>query len=312
MLRRDFLARFAVGGASVGLGGSAFAYTKKKNKAPSLPNKLDRIAISTWSLHNYFRGSRAGDFNLPGALLALLDFPEMIVDRYKVHHFELCTSHFPSTEPTYLRELKYALGHTFSTIVNVSVDINECGPDGIFSDLDRKKRMAALDAVKPWVDVAHALGVRSVQVGPGKVDPENLAPTAEAYKALAVYAQAKGVQVLVENDRGFGAENPEELVKLLNLTGPGRIGVLPNLANFPDDETRQRGLKMLFPYAHALCHAKSSEFDAAGAEKSYDVSQALAIARKAGFRGVFSIEFDGPGDPYDGIQKTLDELLKYL
>jgi sugar phosphate isomerase/epimerase len=312
MLRRDFLARLATGGASVGLGASAFAYTKKKTKAPSLPNKLDRIAISTWSLHNYFRGTRARDFNLPGSLLALLDFPEMIVDRYKVHHFDVYTSHFPSTEPTYLRELKYALVHTLSTIVNVSVDIEDCGPEGAFSDADPKKRRAALDAVKPWVDVAHALGVRSVQVGPGKVDPENLAPTAGAYKALAIYAQAKGVQVLVENEGGFGVDNPDELVKLFNLTGPGRIGALPNLANFPDEEMRQRGLKMLFPYAHTLCHAKSPQFEAAGAEQSYGFPEALAIARKAGFRGVYSIEFDGPGDPYDGIQKTLDELLKYL
>jgi hypothetical protein len=38
----------------------------------------------------------------------------------------------------------------------------------------------------------------------------------------------------------------------------------------------------------------------------------MEIARQANFRGVYSIEFEGPGDPYAGIQKTLDELLKYL
>ncbi len=83
--------------------------------------------------------------------------------------------------------------------------------------------MAALDAVKHWVDIAHTLGVKSVRVGPGKVDPENLTPTAESYQALAVYAQAKGVHVLVENNAGFGAEHPEELVKLVKLAGPGRV-----------------------------------------------------------------------------------------
>jgi sugar phosphate isomerase/epimerase len=314
MLRRDFLAQLAAGAASVGLGcgRNAFAYTAQKHTAPSASAKLERIAISTWSLRNYFPATRRSDFNLPGPTLALLDFPEMIVDKYKVHHFEFCATHFGSTEPAFLRELTYALVRTSSTIVSIPVDIKECGPEGTFSDPDREKRQAALDAVKLWVDVAHALRVRSVGVGPGKVDAMNLARTAESYKALAVYAQAKDVRVIVENHDGFGAEHPEELVKLLKLAGPGRIGALPDFANFPDEPTREKGLKMLFPYAQTVCHAKGREFDADGGEKGYDFPQAMEIAKKAGFRGVYSIEFDGPGDPYAGIQKTLDELLKYL
>jgi sugar phosphate isomerase/epimerase len=192
------------------------------------------------------------------------------------------------------------------------VDIEECGSEGTFSDPDLENRRAALDAVKSWVDVAHTLGAKSVRVGPGKVDPENLAPTAESYKTLALYAQAKGVHVMVENHAGFGAEHPEELVKLLKLAGPGRIGALPDFANFPDDPTREAGLKMLFPYAPTVCHVKGVEFDADGAEKGYNFPLAIETAKNAGFRGVFSIEFIGPGDPYTGIQKTLDELLKYL
>ena len=38
----------------------------------------------------------------------------------------------------------------------------------------------------------------------------------------------------------------------------------------------------------------------------------MEIAKRSGFHGVYSIEFEGRGDPYSGIQKTLDELLKYL
>jgi sugar phosphate isomerase/epimerase len=333
MLRRDFLARLAAGGASVGgglailamtshgqdaratspgRGRSPFAYGAQTHAAARASAKLERIAISTWSFHNYFRATRRSNFNLPGPMLALLDFPEMIVDKYQVHHFEFCTPHFSSTEPAYLQEIKYALVHTRSTVVNIPVDIKECGREGTFSDPDRKERMAALDAVKRWVDIAHTLGVRSVRVGPGKVDPKNLARTAESYKALAIYAQARGVRVVVENHGDFGTEHPEELVKLFKLVGPGRIGALPDFANFPDEPTREKGLKMLFPYAQIVCHAKGVEFDADGAEKAFDFPQAMAIAKKAGFRGVYSIEFDGPGDPYAGIQKTLDELLKDL
>jgi hypothetical protein len=314
MLRRDFLARLATVAASVAFGssGSAFAYTKKRHHAPSTPSKQERIAISSWSLHNYFRATRESTFNLPGPMLALLDFPEMIVDRYRVRHFEICASHFPSTEQAYVRELKYALTHTLSTVVNLSVDIDPCGPDGTFSDPDREARLAALEAVKQWMDIAHLLGAKSVSVGPGKVDPEDLARTAESYKALANYALSKGIHVIVENQNGFGVEHPEELAKLIRLAGPGRIGALPDFANFPDDATRATGLNLLFPLAPTVCHANGLELNTEGAETSNDLSQAIEIANQAGFQGIYSIKFDGPGDPYTGIQKTLDELLKYL
>ena len=231
---------------------------------PARRPKLDRIAVSSWSLHNYFLGTREADCSLSGPMLALLDFPGMVTDRYHVHHFEISASHFPSTEPAYLQELKYALVHTRSTVVNLLIDIEECGAQGTFSDSDRELRTAALEAVTHWVDVAHRLGVKSVRVGPGKVNLAGLAPAVDSYKALASYAVPRGVHVLVENRVGFGAEHPEELVKVLKLVGPGRIGVLPDFANFADEAAREQGLKLLIPYAQNVCHAKGLEFDADG------------------------------------------------
>lgn len=314
MLRRDFLAQLA-GAASLALesSGQALAYTKqRRHHVPSPDPTLDRIAISTWSLHNYFRVTRESTFDLPGPALVLLDFPDAIVDRYRVRHFEFCASHFPSTDPAYLKELKYALVHSQSTVVNLAVDIDQCGPDGAFSDPDREARLAAFEAVQSWVDIAHSLGVKSISVAPGKFDPENLARSAESYKTLATYALAKGVHVIVENQNGFGSERPEELANLIKLVGPGRIGALPNFANFPDETTRATGLKMLFPLAPTVCHASLTELNADEAKPVFDFPQAIEIAKQSGFRGLYTIEFDGPGDPYTGIQKTLDELLKDL
>ena len=312
MLRRRFLTQLAASVASAGFGANAWAYTKKRHTLSGPPPKLDRIAVSSWSLHNYFQGTREADCSLSGPMLALLDFPGMVTDRYHVHHFEISASHFPSTEPAYLQELKYALVHTRSTVVNLLIDIEECGAQGTFSDSDRELRTAALEAVTHWVDVAHRLGVKSVRVGPGKVNLAGLAPAVDSYKALASYAVPRGVHVLVENRVGFGAEHPEELVKVLKLVGPGRIGVLPDFANFADEAAREQGLKLLIPYAQNVCHAKGLEFDATGTEQGYDFPQAMEIAKQAGFRGIYSIEFIGAGDPYAGIQKTLDEVMKYL
>jgi hypothetical protein len=314
MLRRDFLSQLA-GAASLALesSGRALAYTKQRRHHGASPRPtLDRISISTWSLHNYFRATRESTFKVPGPALVLLDFPDVIVDRYRVRRFELRASHFPSTDPAYLKELKYALVHTQSTVVNLAVDIDQCGPDGAFSDPDHEARLAAFEAVQSWVDVAHSLGVKCISVAPGKFDPENLNRTAEAYKVLAAYSQSKGVHVIVENQNGFGDERPEDLARVINLAGLGRIGALPNFANFPDEPTRAKGLKMLFPLALTMCHANLTELNADGARPVFDFPQAIEIAKQSGFRGIYTIEFDGPGDPYAGIQKTLDELLKYL
>jgi len=68
----------------------------------------------------------------------------------------------------------------------------------------------------------------------------------------------------------------------------------------------------LLPYARIVAHAKGLEFDASGKETKYDFPKAMQTAKQAGFKGIYSIEFEGPGDPYEGVQKTLDELLKYL
>jgi sugar phosphate isomerase/epimerase len=315
MIRRDFLTRLAAGAAaaSIGRGGDVFALAPQAHAGgPSPAAKLERISISTWSLHNYFPSTREKEFNLPGPMLALLDFPEMIVDKYKVHHFEFCTTHFASAEPSYLQEIRSRLVRTHSTVVNMPVDIEELWDQGGLSDPDKKKRDWAVKAYEKWIDVAHSLGVKSVRCDPGKMDAKNLERTAQSYRTLASYAEPKGVHVIIENHGGVGSEHPEELVKLFKLAGLGHVGALPDFGNFPDEATREKGLAMLFPYAHVVCHAKGLEIGADGVERKYDFPKAIEISKKAGFKGIYSIEYEGLGDPYVGVQRTLDELLKYL
>ena len=312
MIRRDFFIRMAGGAAALALGGQLRGETKRRRTNVERPDKRTRISISTWSLHNYFQATREKDFTLPGNMLALLDFPEMIADRYKVHNLEFCAPHFASTEKAYLMELKTRLIRTHSHVVNMPVDINELWTGGGLSDADKDVRDAAVNAAKAWIDVAVAIGSKSVRCDPGKMNPEDLASTVESYKRLAAYGRPKGVHVIIENHGGVGSEHPEELVKLFKLVGAEAVGALPDFGNFPDEETRERGLAVLFPYAEVVCHAKGLDFDSAGTETKYDFPKCIEISKKAAFKGIYSIEYDGPGEPYEGVQKTLDELLKYL
>jgi sugar phosphate isomerase/epimerase len=318
MIRREFLGFLAVGapGARQWLGGAPPLAALNGNAltypAPvSLPSKLNRISISTWSLHNYFQTTRQKNFTLPGPLLELLAFPEMIVNRYKVHHFEFCAPHFVSCEPDYLQELKGALVRTRSQLVNIPVDIKELGMDGGLSDPRKQVRDTVVNACKKWIDVAATLGAKSVRCDPGKMDPKNLTPTAQSYRQLAAYGKTKGIMVIVENHNGVGSEHPADLITLAKLVG-ANFGTLPDFGNFPDEDTREKGLPMLFPFAHVVCHAKGLEIGPDGEEKRYDFPKAIQASKRASYKGIYSIEFEGPGDPYVGVQKTLDELLKYL
>lgn len=311
MQRRDFLTRIAGGAAAAEMAGRA---TELWAAAPGSASgdKRQRIAVSTWSLHNYFQSTRDEDFKLPGKMLELLEFPEMIADRYKVHHLEFCAPHFASTEAAYLKEVKDRLTKAHSHVVNMPIDIDEFWTEGGLSDTNSKVREKAVAAGKKWIDIGAAIGTKSVRCDPGKLNPQNLAPTVESYKALAAHGKSRGVHVIIENHGGVGSEHPEELVKLFTEVGSDYFGALPDFANFPDEATRKRGLKLLFAHANVVCHAKGLEFDAAGKETKYDFAGAIAASKQAGFKGVYSIEFEGPGDPYVGVQKTLDELVKYL
>jgi len=315
MRRRDFLTALASSAAGVCLCGEIWSLqaVKRRRLNPAAgSDKRRRIAVSTWSLHNYFAATREKEFNLPGSMLALLDFPEMIADRYRVHQLEFCAPHFASTEQAYLRELRSNLRRARSNVVNIPVDIEELWTEGGLSDPDQRVRENALRACMKWIDIAHAVGSRAVRCDPGRLNASNLAPTIASYKALAAYGESKGVRVLVENHGGVGSERPEELVRLFRAVGSNYFGALPDFANFPDEPTREKGLRLLFPFAHIVCHAKALEFDAEGNETQFNFPKCMEVAKKAAFRGVYSIEFEGSGDPYSGIQKCLDQLVRLL
>ena len=322
MKRRDFLARL-VGGAAgssllaaAGLEGKTLALQRKRSRGratrPHPSDKRSRIGISTWSFHNLFPKTRDQDATATGKNLVLMDFPEMIADRYKVHNLEFVAPHFASTEPTYLQELKGKLLRAQSHLVNIPVDIEEIWNAGGLSDPEPRIRETAINASMKWIDIAKQLGARSVRCDPGKMNPDDLTLTIDSYQKLAAYGRSKGIHVIIENHGGVGSEHPEELVELFKGVGGDFIGALPDFGNFPDEQTRMRGLPLLFPYARTVCHAKGLDLDASGNETKFDFAKCVEISKQAGYKGVYSIEYEGPGDPYDGVQKVVDELLRYL
>jgi sugar phosphate isomerase/epimerase len=293
------------------VGTAASTALASRMRAQHQDPKRARIGISTWSFHNLFTPTREKDAPpLSGKPLDARDFPDMIADRYHVHQMEIVAPHI-SMEPSYVRDLKSRLDKAHSHLVNIPVDIKELWNVGGLSDTDPKVRENAISACTKWIDIAHDLGARSVRCDPGKINPKDLSPTISSYRALGSYGASKGISVIIENHGGVGSEHPEELVEIFKGAGKN-CGALPDFGNFPDEATRQRGLKLLFPFGRIVCHAKGLKFDAQGNETVFNFPQCVETAKKSGFKGVYSIEFEGEGDPYEGVQHVVDELMRYL
>ena len=282
-----------------------------RHAAPG-PLKLDRVGVSSWSFRNSFYATRDAAAPARAASLALLDFPEMIADRYKVHNLELAARHFASIEPAYLLELKSSLLRARSRLINLAVNVRELESGGGLSDSQLDGRENAIAAAKRWIDIARQLGARSVSCDPGATDPGNLQLTVDSFRQLAAYGHTKRIAILVDNRTPSGASYFDAPVSICRVVGGTAIGALPGFGDFPDDATRMRDLPVLFGYAHTLCHATVLKLDASGNETAFNFQQCVRIAQRAGFRGIYSASYEGDTDPYPAVQGVVNELLRVL
>jgi sugar phosphate isomerase/epimerase len=273
--------------------------------------KAQRLGVCSWSLHNYFPKTRDRNFKGTGKMLDLREYPGLIVDKYKVHNFELCNTHFDSTEPAYLKDLKAAVAKVHGRVVNMPVDydadwqgVGLCDPN----DVQWRQEIAER---KKWIDIAAEIGALAIRPNPGgTVKMTDLSRATAAYKELGEYGKSKGVKVLIEN-HGNVAAKAENIVAIVKGAGADWVGTLPDFGNFPEAE-RYAGLELMFPYAHTVCHARGLTFNERGEETSFDLRRCVEISQKAGFKGVYSAEFGSGVDPYEDIQKILDLLAKVL
>lgn len=236
---------------------------------------LDRICVSTWAFHTEFEKGE----------IHVLDFPEMIADRYGVHNLEIVAPHFGDADAG---ELAARLRRSRSRIVNIPVDIQELWETPSLSSPNPAVRDHAIALYSAWIDRAQAMGVPSVRCDPGLLNLADLSPTVSSYRSLVAHGAERGVEVSVEN-HGSASAHPEQLAEVLRASG---AAALPDFGNFPDDETRERGLRVLFPLAKSICHAKLVP----------SIGECIGTAEAAGFRGVYSIESAD-------VQSVIDALL---
>ena len=268
---------------------------------PSAPR--DRLAVASYPFRNFM--DRPGH---PG--LKLTEFAGMVAEKFGIRNIEPLSAHFPSTEPAYLDELRRAVEQAHSHIIDIpaSVGASLYDPDG-------ERRGKAVAGGKKWVDVAAAVGSPSIRVhvqGARRGQPD-VALAAEALKRVAEYGASKRVVVNLEND-DLVTEDAFFLAKVIDTVNSSWLRALPDFGNSMlkgDEDFNYKAVEAMFRRAYCISHVKDSEVDG-GKVFRVDLAKTFAIAKAAGYRGYFSMEFEGQGEPYEGTRKLLEESLKNL
>lgn len=201
MKRREFLMSAAAVAAAAGR-----PIVRAQAPKGAKPSTLDRIAIMTLNFQSTLKVPDEADS--PTRALELFDVAEMIADKYGVHKVEFQHYHIPSTESSYLKELRGHIEKSKSRMTQINLEFS-----GLNMSAPRlRDRLMAIDLTKMWIDHAVVLGAQRVMINQGSQGGNSpVMPTHEnkvygipALKAMADYGRSKGIIVSVETRGGGG------------------------------------------------------------------------------------------------------------
>ena len=253
-------------------------------------NPRERLAVASWPFRKLVDPKKG--------TLPLLDFPQMIVDRFGVHGVELLDEHFLSTDAAYLDKLRAAVAKCGSRIVNIPV--GRLG--GSFYDADAEKRKhvvvdgEALDRCGGRGGIAE----RARACCCGEESSECRVRGGEFEGGRRVWGDAR-MSWCIWRMTMRGAKRRFFWSMLSRRRVRPWLRALPDFCNSMllerGDDYNYKAVQALFEHAYGICHVKDSEQDG---KKMFhvDLGRTFEIARAAGYRGYFSMEYDAEGDPF--------------
>jgi sugar phosphate isomerase/epimerase len=265
----------------------------------------ERLSVSTYPFRSVIKSAHRTPENT-NATLTLEEFAASIPSRFEVSGIEPWSPHFESTEPEYIHALNESFKKAGVHVVDIPVDasVQPCSPD-----FDRRK--ASMETWRAWVDVAVTLGSPSIRVH--LPEQGNQDCVLAVINRLVEYGTQRRIVVNIENDDPK-SEEAFRVIKVIEQINSPWLHALPDFCNsrlVGDEEYTYRALAALFAHAFNISHVKDEESDE-GKVYRVDVSRVFAIAKQAGYRGYFSMEWEGRGDPYAGTKRLLQQSLQNL
>ena len=310
--------------------------------------KLDRVAIRSLNFDSVLK---AGVGPPPDAArtLDIMDFAQMVADRFGVRRIELQHAHFLSTEAGYLKDLRGRVTKAKSEIVQINLDFGA----NTASTAGFSGRNQTIDLTKQWIEHAAALGCPRVMVTQGSLAADARQNAIAALKIMGDYGRARKVTVTIENkDDGIAPPPPPPPPPAPPPPPPpppaagGAAAQPPAGRGGRGGQAQGRGAAQPpappatwqvvvevikaagiattpninnFPNETERAAGLRALFPLSGGvshvqlnPQRFNLADAIKIARETGYKGLFGVH-SGPhngADPYAATKAVLDELVK--
>jgi gluconolactonase len=253
------------------------------------------ISCETYSVRELFGQGKLSLDNAP-EFYAKLDIPGVTFN----------DMFFPSWDQGYLDKLNAAMAKHNRVPACLIMEGNLANPDDALWETQIETNINKLKA-------AAYLGCPVVRMNVGGTGDAQRDATygvervAAAFNRMLPLAKELNVKMTIENHGGVSA-TADNVLRIIELTDREWVGSCLDFGNWPR-EVRYESCRKLAPYAYHV-HAKAHSFDAVG-EAEFEFGRILAYLRAAGYNRALSIEWEGGGDPVEGVVKTRDLLLRY-
>ena len=107
---------------------------------------------------------------------------------------------------------------------------------------------------------------------------------------------------------------PVFIVKVIEKANSPWLHALPDFANtWPHrPKTAYSGIDAMFAHAYCICHVKNQETTQAGKLVQVDLPRTFGYLKRHNYKGYCSMEWDSPGDPYQGTATLIEQTQRLL
>ena len=214
---------------------------------------------------------------------------------------------FKTVDDAFIDQVKAAVKDAGRVVIGYVIE-------GNLAMADEAKRSAQVEADKRKMRAAARLGAPVVRINVGTTGAENADDTLGIERVVKIFneelvplAKELNIKISMENHGGV-SKTAANIVKIIKATDPKWVGALVDFGNFR--ESRYEEIPIVAPYA-LVTHVKVNVFDEKGEAAEYDFPRVLEMMKKTHYKGPISIEYEGKGDPVEGVQKTKALILKY-
>jgi sugar phosphate isomerase/epimerase len=272
------------------------------------------LSLTTWSMHRNLgplhwtnwdehKQTQITIVEPQPELYTLLELPAILAQNgfgaVEIGHF-----HFRDTSEDYLNKLSDSISEAGIRFYTLLIDYGDISSD------DETRRLADIEWIKGWIEIASISGAERVRIIAGQAEPTNkeaLKRSAESLQQLCNYADSHGVKVVTENFRPL-TSIAENCLTLLAECGD-QLGMISDFGNF-SGESKFKELAQIIPKSESI-HAKAIT-DVDGLPDIEEFQLCMNLVKRSGYDGPIVLVYDGPNDMWDGIERIKTLVEPYL